>query len=99
MPENIIKFTSAFAEYCRRNSKIKKGIKGNRLKIVTGSDGRMNGEVIEYMTVSNLAMCGCDVVNIGIAPTPTVQIATEDLKSNGGIAITASHNPQIWEMG
>ena len=92
-PENIIKFTSAFAEYCRRNSKLKKG---NNLKIVIGSDGRMNGEVIEYMTVSNLAMCGCDVVNIGIAPTPTVQIATEDLKSNGGIAITASHNPQIW---
>lgn len=92
-PEKIIKFTSAFAEYCKRNSQFKKG---NRVKIVVGSDGRLNGEVIESMTISNLAMCGCDVVNIGIAPTPTVQIATEDLKSNGGIAITASHNPQIW---
>lgn len=92
-PENIIKFTSAFAEYCRKRTGSKNG---KRIKIVIGSDGRLNGEVIEYMTISNLAMNGCDVVNIGIAPTPTVQIATEDLKSNGGIAITASHNPQIW---
>lgn len=92
-PQNIIKFTSAFAEYCRRNSKTKKG---QRIKIVIGSDGRLNGEVIESMVISNLAMSGCDIMNIGIAPTPTVQIATEDLKYDGGISITASHNPQIW---
>ncbi|HMQ69156.1 MAG TPA: phosphoglucosamine mutase [Ignavibacteria bacterium] len=95
-PENVIKFTSAFAEYCRRNSNKKSGSKDKPVKIVIGSDGRLNGEIFEYMVVSNLALCGCDVVNIGIAPTPTVQIATEDLKSDGGIAITASHNPQIW---
>ena len=92
-PQNIIKFTSAFAEYCRRNSKTKKG---QRIKIVIGSDGRLNGEVIESMVISNLAMSGCEIMNIGIAPTPTVQIATEDLKYDGGISITASHNPQIW---
>lgn len=88
-PQNIIKFTSAFSEYCKKNSK------GN-LKIAVGGDGRLHGEIIEAMVVSNLALCGFKVINIGIAPTPTVQIATEDLKCAGGISITASHNPQIW---
>ncbi|MDZ4711373.1 MAG: phosphoglucosamine mutase [bacterium] len=88
-PQNIIKFTSAFSEYCKKNSK------GN-LKIVVGGDGRLHGEIIEAMVVSNLALCGFKVINVGIAPTPTVQIATEDLKCAGGISITASHNPQIW---
>ncbi len=88
-PENIIKFTSAFAEYCRRNS-------GGKLKIAVGRDGRLFGDVIEKIVVSNLTASGFEVVNVGIAPTPTIQIATEDLKCSGGISITASHNPQIW---
>lgn len=87
-PQNISKFTSAFAEYCRKNSKSK--------KIVVGRDGRLNGEIISNLVVNNLLLSGFEVVYIGIAPTPTVQIATEDLKAAGGIAITASHNPQQW---
>jgi phosphomannomutase len=87
-PQNISKFTSAFAEYCRKNSKSK--------KIVVGRDGRLNGEIISNLVVNNLLMSGFEVVYIGIAPTPTVQIATEDLKAAGGIAVTASHNPQQW---
>jgi phosphomannomutase len=89
-PYNIIKFTSAFAEYCRRNSRVRK------LKIVLGRDGRLSGEIIEQMVFSNLAMSGAEVISIGTAPTPTVQIATEELKCSGGISITASHNPQEW---
>jgi len=89
-PQNIIKFTSAFAQYCRKNSKNKK------LKIAVGRDGRLFGDIIEQMVLSNLALSGFEVINIGIAPTPTVQIATEDMKCAGGISITASHNPQIW---
>lgn len=89
-PENIIKYTSAFAEYSKRNFKNKK------IRIAVGRDGRLNGDVIEKLVVSVLSMCGADVINIGIAPTPTVQIATEDLKCAGGISITASHNPHIW---
>ena len=89
-PQNIIKFTSAFAEYCRKNSKNKK------LKIAVGRDGRLFGDIIEQMVLSNLALSGFEVINIGTAPTPTVQIATEDMKCAGGISITASHNPQIW---
>lgn len=87
-PQNISKFTSAFAEYCRKNSKSK--------KIVVGRDGRLNGEIISNLVVNNLLLSGFEVVHIGIAPTPTVQIATEDLKAAGGIAVTASHNPQQW---
>lgn len=89
-PQNIIKFTSAFSEYCRKNSG------GKKLRIAVGRDGRLFGDIIEQMVLSNLALSGFEVINIGIAPTPTVQIATEDLKCAGGISITASHNPQIW---
>lgn len=88
-PQSIIKFTSAFSEYCKINFK-------NNFKIVVGRDGRLSGEVIKNIVVSNLALCGFKVINIGIAPTPTVQIATEDMKCAGGISITASHNPQQW---
>ena len=87
-PQNISKFVSAFAEYCRKNSKSK--------KIVVGRDGRLNGEIISNLVVNNLLLSGFEVVYIGVAPTPTVQIATEDLKAAGGIAVTASHNPQQW---
>jgi len=88
-PQNITQFTSAFAEYCKRNFTSKS-------KIVVGRDGRLHGEVIANIVVSNLTLSGFEVMDIGIAPTPTVQIATEDLKCAGGISITASHNPQKW---
>ena len=87
-PENIIKYTSAFAQYCRRNTK--------SLEIIVGRDGRLHGDVVETIVVSTLRLCGFKVINIGIAPTPTVQLATEGAGASGGISITASHNPQIW---
>jgi phosphomannomutase len=83
-PENIIKYTKAFALYCGRK------------RIVIGRDGRLNGEIIEKIIESVLLLCGCEVVNLGIAPTPTIALAVEALKANGGISITASHNPQEW---
>lgn len=87
-PENIIKFTSAFIRYCRKNSKPK--------KIVVGTDGRMHGNLISNIVLSTVSMSGFTAIDIGVVPTPTVQIATEDLNAAGGIAVTASHNPQIW---
>jgi len=87
-PQNIIKFTSAFAKYCRESSRSK--------KIVVGRDGRLFGKVISDIVISDLTLSGFHVIDIGVVPTPTVQIATEDLKAAGGIAVTASHNPQIW---
>jgi len=87
-PMNIIKFTSAFIKYCKKNSKSD--------KIIVGNDGRLHGRLISDIVLSTVSMSGYKAVDIGVVPTPTVQIATEDLKAAGGIAITASHNPQIW---
>jgi len=87
-PSNIIKFTSAFIKYCKKNSKSD--------KIIVGNDGRLHGRLISDIVLSTVSMSGYKAVDIGVVPTPTVQIATEDLKAAGGIAITASHNPQIW---
>lgn len=83
-PENIVKYITAFAKY----------VKGKR--VVIGRDGRLNGELIEKIIESTLLLNGCDVVNIGVAPTPTITLAVETLKAQGGISITASHNPQQW---
>ena len=83
-PENIIKYTAAFARYI------------NYKRIVIGRDGRLHGDIIEKIIESNLLYNGCEVINLGIAPTPTISLAVETLKAEGGIAITASHNPQQW---
>jgi phosphomannomutase len=87
-PKNIIKFTSAFAEYCRKNSSSK--------KIIVGRDGRLHGKIISDLVINTLLLTGFEVIDIGVAPTPTVQIATEHSKAAGGISVTASHNPQEW---
>jgi len=83
-PGNIIKYASAFAAYS----------KGSR--IVIGRDGRLHGEIIEKIVESALLFCGCEVINLGTAPTPVIALAVETLKADGGISITASHNPQEW---
>ena len=89
-PSNITKFVSAFAEYCKKEHK------GRKIRIAVGRDGRSRGEIIAGIVINNLLLSGFEVTDIGIAPTPTVQLATENLKCAGGISITASHNPQIW---
>lgn len=83
-PENIVKYTAAFAMYMKSK------------KIVIGRDGRAGGETVEKLVENTLLFAGCEVVNIGIAPTPTITLAVETLKAAGGISITASHNPQEW---
>ncbi|HEY3251984.1 MAG TPA: phosphoglucosamine mutase, partial [Ignavibacteria bacterium] len=83
-PENIMKYTTAFANYI------------NNKRVVIGRDGRLNGDIVEKLIESTLLFNGCEVINLGIAPTPTISLAVETLKANGGIAITASHNPQEW---
>ena len=84
IPETIVKYTSAFAEYCKRG------------RIVIGRDGRITGKPIAHIVSSTLLSMGCDVVAIGTCPTPTIQLAVERSKAAGGISITASHNPLIW---
>lgn len=83
-PEIVIKYASAFAEYANHGT------------IVIGRDGRMTGHSIANLVSSTLIQKGCNVIDLGICPTPTVGLAVERFKAAGGIAITASHNPMIW---
>lgn len=83
-PHTIVKYTSTYAEL------IGKG------KIVIGRDARITGEMVDDLVTGTLIAKGFDVVNIGICPTPTVQFNVKELKAAGGIAISASHNPNEW---
>ena len=89
-PQAITKYVSAFAEFAKEKSKKK------TCSIVVGRDGRLHGDVVENLVISCLSMSGVRVISIGVAPTPTVQLAAELSRSDGAISITASHNPQIW---
>lgn len=83
-PEVVVRYASAFAEYCQHGT------------VVVGRDGRSSGKIIGNIVVSTLLSMGCDVVAVGVAPTPTIQIAVEKLQAAGGISITASHNHIQW---
>ncbi len=83
-PETALKLAAAFGSY-RRNG-----------KIVLGTDTRPSRIIIKSAVISGLAGCGLDVIDIGICPTPTVELAVKDFKAAGGIIITASHNPLEW---
>lgn len=63
---------------------------------VVGRDTRPSGDVLSPSVTAALASCGCDVIDVGVAPTPTIQLAVEHHQARGGIAITASHNPAEW---
>ncbi len=89
-PLDIVKFTSAYATLIRRNSKT------DKCKIVVGRDARISGEMVKNIVCGSLLGMGCDVVNIGLASTPTTELAVQMEKAQGGIIITASHNPKQW---
>jgi phosphomannomutase len=83
-PNVLVKYTSAYADF------IKKGT------VVVGRDARITGDMVQEIVVGTLIAKGLNVVEIGIVPTPTVQYAVKTLKAQGGIAISASHNPNEW---
>jgi len=83
-PQVILNFAQAFGTYL-----------GNG-KVVVGRDSRVTGPMVKHAVFAGLLASGCDVVDIGMCPTPTVQLAVERLEARGGIAITASHNPIEW---
>jgi len=89
-PIDIVKFTSAFAQW------IRDGISKERDRVGIGRDARISGEMVESIVCGSLTGMGIDVVNIGLATTPTVEIAVTNEKADGGIIITASHNPAQW---
>lgn len=83
-PEVVTRYAAAFGTWA------------NAGKIVIGRDSRVSGEMARTAVISALMATGCRIVDIGIATTPTTEIAVRDLKAHGGIAITASHNPVEW---
>lgn len=90
-PIDVVKFTSA---YCIR---LKKRIPGKiRYKVVVGRDARISGEMVDSLLCGTLLAYGIDVVNAGLASTPTVEMAVMFEKADGGIILTASHNPKQW---
>lgn len=89
-PLDIVKFTSAYATLIRRTSTVKSN------KIVVGRDARISGEMVKNVVCGTLMGMGFDVVNIGLAATPTTELAVTMAGACGGIILTASHNPKQW---
>lgn len=83
-PLDIVKFTTAYAQF----------IKGK--KIVVGRDGRISGAMVRDVVCGTLTGMGYDVIDIGYATTPTTELAVRMAGADGGIIITASHNPRQW---
>lgn len=89
-PLDIVKFTSAYATLIRRISTV-----GSN-KIVVGRDARISGEMVKNVVCGTLMGMGFDVINIGLASTPTTELAVTMAGACGGIILTASHNPKQW---
>jgi len=89
-PVDIVRFTAAFATVVRKISKNKSN------KIVVGRDARISGEMVNHLVSGTLLGMGFDVVNIGLASTPTTELAVTMENAAGGVILTASHNPRQW---
>jgi phosphomannomutase len=89
-PPDVVKFTAGYAAWVKQN------LKNRKLKIVVGRDARISGDMVSSLVVATLVGMGCDVVNIGLATTPTTEIAVEEEFADGGLILTASHNPKQW---
>ncbi|MCF8364623.1 MAG: phosphoglucosamine mutase, partial [Bacteroidales bacterium] len=89
-PLDIVKFTSAYAEFIKAENP------GKKIKIVVGRDARISGEMVNLMVCGTLTGMGVNVLDIGLSTTPTVEIAVPAALADGGIIITASHNPKQW---
>ena len=91
-PLDIVKFTTAYATFIGRNTQSNQ----TPLKIIVGRDARISGEMVKNVVCGTLMGCGFDVINIGLATTPTTELAVRMSSADGGIIITASHNPRQW---
>jgi phosphomannomutase len=89
-PLDIVKFTSAYTTLIGNRNP------GKKLKIVVGRDARISGQMVKNVVCGTLMGMGADVINIGLATTPTTELAVRMTGADGGIIITASHNPRQW---
>ena len=88
-PIDIVKFASAYGSWLLHKGPGKK-------KVVVGRDGRISGEMVEVLVEQSLLALGIDVIHLGLSTTPTVEMAVVFEKADGGIILTASHNPKQW---
>jgi phosphomannomutase len=93
-PVDAVKFASAYGTFLKAGSG--KLEAGRKLKVVIGRDARISGPMIHNLVQNTLIGLGIDVIDLGLSTTPTVEIAVPMEKANGGIILTASHNPKQW---
>ncbi len=92
-PLDVVKFTSAFATFLKGK---RAKVKGERLKLAVGRDARLSGAMVDRLVVGTLQGMGVDVLETGLSTTPTTEMTVIDGHCDGGIIITASHNPKHW---
>ncbi|MES2836921.1 MAG: phosphoglucosamine mutase [Bacteroidota bacterium] len=90
-PVDVVKFTSAYAAWLKLRNPNKKEI-----KVVLGRDARISGAMVNHLVTGTLLGMGVNVLDVGLSTTPTVEVAVPDEKADGGIILTASHNPKEW---
>ena len=90
-PLDVVKFTAAYCTWAKNNQTGK-----GKLRIVVGRDARISGQMVNALVSGTLLGMGADVINIGLATTPTTELAVTAENADGGIILTASHNPKQW---
>lgn len=89
-PLDVVKFTASYGKW------MKSATGNKRCKVVVGRDARISGEMVNALVCATLSGMGIDVINLGLATTPTTEIAVTSEQADGGIILTASHNPKQW---
>jgi phosphomannomutase len=89
---DVVKFTASYGNIIAE----RREDKSQPTKIVVGRDGRISGEMVSSLVINTLVSLGVNVIDLGLSTTPTVEIATKNENADGGIIITASHNPKEW---
>ncbi|MFA7615557.1 MAG: phosphoglucosamine mutase [Weeksellaceae bacterium] len=89
-PIDAVKFAAAYGSW------LKQSAVGKRMKVVIGRDARISGEMVSQLVGSTLIGLGIDVIDLGLSTTPTVEVMVTELNADGGIILTASHNPKQW---
>lgn len=90
-PVDIVKYSAAYGMWLMENS-----AKPTKYKVVIGRDARISGEMVQNLVAGTLKGLGIDVIYLGLSTTPTVEMAVTEFKADGGIILTASHNPKQW---
>lgn len=97
-PIDLVRFTAAYVAFLREGAGVNNAnrVEGGRLRVAVGRDARISGSMVEHLVEGTLMACGVDVLSLGLASTPTVEMAVTELGADGGLILTASHNPKQW---